>query len=403
MPDANAKTDADAKTVYNAEVRALDGWPDTLFDPAAFRREQAQLARVWTFLGHTADVAKDGDWFRATIATRSVFVQRFGDEVRGFENRCVHRSYPLRVKDKGNGPIRCGFHHWRYDAEGRAVEIPQCERVFGTTPQEIGARLNPVQIATCGALIFGRFQAPGDSQTLEDYIGDAFPILEAMWLPSVKPQFLTGPVRANWRLCFQIAVEDYHVVAVHKGVFGKDGYLKRENIGYFRWGLHSAFFTTPERDAFARMAAECRAGTWRSANYRVFHIFPNLTISHYRTDGQHWYVMAMQYSAVATDRTLMRAWFNHAPFPPAEPHSWYEPFVRPFKDPVRPAIVRYYSHKVLSQDTGVCEKLQTIARQINPAPILGGLEERIGWLDDSYQKIVRGSAASSERTKSAAD
>jgi nitrite reductase/ring-hydroxylating ferredoxin subunit len=219
-----AMPDADAKTVYRAEVRKLDTWPETLFDEAAFRREQTQLARVWTFLGHTWDVAKDGDWFRATIATRSVFVQRFGDELRGFENRCVHRSYPLRTKDKGNGAIRCGFHHWRYDADGRAVEIPQCEQLFGTTPQEMGARLNRVQIATCGALIFGRFQALGDNETLEDYLGEAFPIFQAMWPPAVKPQFLTGPVKANWRLCFQIAVEDYHVVAVHKGMFGKDGY-----------------------------------------------------------------------------------------------------------------------------------------------------------------------------------
>ena len=58
------------------------------------------------------------------------------------------------------------------------------------------------------------------------------------------------------------------------------------------------------------------------------------------TDGQHWYVMAMQYSAVGTDRTLMRAWFNHAPFPPAQPHPWYEPIVRPFKDRALGAVDR---------------------------------------------------------------
>ncbi|HWB50570.1 MAG TPA: Rieske 2Fe-2S domain-containing protein [Stellaceae bacterium] len=393
--------DTDAKAGYEAEVRPLDTWPDTLFDEAAFQREQTRLAHVWTVLGHVRDIAKDGDWFRSAIGTRSVFVQRFGGALRGFENRCVHRSYPLRTRDKGNGPLRCGFHHWRYDADGRAIEIPQCERLFGTTPGELGARLNPIEVATCGALIFGRFPASGRSETLEAYLGDFFPILQAMFPVAVKPQFLTGLVKANWRLCFQIAVEDYHVVAVHKGIFGKDGYLKRDKIGYHRWGLHSAFFTDPDPDGFAKMAAACRAGTWRSASYRVFHIFPNLTISHYRTDGQHWYVMAMQYSAVAADRTLMRAWFNHAPFPPAEPHPWYEPIVRLFKDPVRAPIVRYYSNKVLAQDTGVCEKLQTIARQINPAPILGGLEERIGWLDDAYRQVVGGEAG--DRRRSAAD
>src|SRR5437868_3391671 len=76
------------------------GWARSLTDPVEFRREQDRLAHVWTFLGLTRDVANDGDWFRASLATRSVFVQRFGDEIRGFENRCAHRGYPLRNADK---------------------------------------------------------------------------------------------------------------------------------------------------------------------------------------------------------------------------------------------------------------------------------------------------------------
>jgi phenylpropionate dioxygenase-like ring-hydroxylating dioxygenase large terminal subunit len=68
-----------------------------LTDPAAFAHEQAQLARVWTLLGLTADVSNDGDWFRATLGGRSVFVQRFGDTLRGFENRCAFsRSFKRR-------------------------------------------------------------------------------------------------------------------------------------------------------------------------------------------------------------------------------------------------------------------------------------------------------------------
>jgi len=374
---------------YTATAQTLENWPDTLVDAAAFRREQTSLAKMWTFLGHARDVAKDGDWFRTTLATRSVFVQRLGDELRGFENRCAHRSFPLRTADKGNGPILCGFHHWRYESEGRAIDIPQCEKLFGGSPQEVGARLRPVEVARCGALILGRFQAPGDNETLEAYLGDAFPILEAMFPQGAAPQFLTGPVKANWRLCFQIAVEDYHVVAVHSPIFGKAGYLKRENIGYFRFGRHSAFFTTPDPDALAKMVAECRAGTWRSANYRVIHIFPNLTITHYRTDGHHWYVMAMQYVPVAHDRSVMRAWFHHAPFPPSGPYPWFERLFKPAVDLTRRAIVRYYSNKVLKQDSAVCEKLQTVASQIRPSPVYGGLEERLGWFEEGYAKATR--------------
>jgi len=393
-------------TAQSANAKRLTNWPDTLIDEAAFRHEQAQLAHVWTFLGHARDVAKDGDWFRATLATRSVFVQRFGSELRGFENRCAHRSFPLRTADKGNGPILCGFHHWRYNQDGRAVSIPQCQQLFGTTPEEMGARLTPVEIATCGALVFGRFRAPGDDQTLEEFLGEGFPILQAMWSSPARPQYLTKGVKANWRLCFQIAVEDYHVVAVHAGVFGKHGYLKRENIGYFRFGPHSAFFITPDPQALATMAAQCREGTWRSSDYRVFHIFPNLTISHFRTDGERWDVMAMQYVPVATDRAMMRAWFNRAPFASNRPCPWHEPWTRPLTEPLRRLLVRYYSNKVLNQDSSACEKLQTVASQIKNAPIYGGLEERLVWFEDEYERVTTMSGARASLAgehKSAAD
>jgi phenylpropionate dioxygenase-like ring-hydroxylating dioxygenase large terminal subunit len=147
----------------------LSNWPQTLVDAEAFRREQNELSRVWTFLGLARDVARDGDWFRASLATRSVFVQRFGDELKCFENRCAHRSFPLRTSDKGNGAIVCGFHHWRYDRDGRAVGIPMCQELFGTLPRELDARLNQVEIATCGELIFGRFAGPRANESLEQF------------------------------------------------------------------------------------------------------------------------------------------------------------------------------------------------------------------------------------------
>src|SRR5205823_3790343 len=146
------RTDCGAMKPQAPTPSPFTNWPDTLIDPARFREEQARLARVWTFLGFAHDVAQDGDWFRATIATRSVFVQRLGDELRGFENRCAHRSFPLRNADKGNGPIVCGFHNWRYDKNGEAVDIPLCG-VFGASPGELAARLNPIEIDTCGSLI----------------------------------------------------------------------------------------------------------------------------------------------------------------------------------------------------------------------------------------------------------
>ncbi|MGH7880046.1 MAG: Rieske 2Fe-2S domain-containing protein, partial [Candidatus Binataceae bacterium] len=166
-------------------------WANALTDPEAFVREQNQLAYVWTVLGLTTDIPHDGDWFRSMLGGRSVFVQRFGDELRGFENRCAHRFYPLRTADMGNGAIRCGFHHWQYNKDGLALGIPQCQELFGVTPRELNARLTRIDIATCGILIFGRFAAAGATDTLEQYLGDGYSILQSFCTRTTAPYSTT--------------------------------------------------------------------------------------------------------------------------------------------------------------------------------------------------------------------
>jgi phenylpropionate dioxygenase-like ring-hydroxylating dioxygenase large terminal subunit len=379
-------------------------WTRTMTDPREFRREQSLLAHTWTFLGLTRDVAGDGDWFRASLATRSVFVQRFGPELKGFENRCVHRSYPLRNADKGNGPIVCGFHHWRYDHEGRALGIPLCDELYGVIPRDLGARLEPIEVATCGTLVFGRFPAPEARESLEEFLGEGFAILQAMSQMGVAPQYISGAVAANWKLCLHITFDDYHGVAVHPGTFGKLGYVRRKNITYARFGLHSASINTPDPQALENMAAACRDGSFRSANYRIFQIMPNLIVSHFRSDRQYWHCLIQQYVPVAHDRSEIRGWLYPAPFP-AE-HHWLVPWTRPFTDPVRRLLVHHYVRLIAREDHEVCERIQRIAHQIGEAPLIGALEERIVWFEESCRRIMAAGEEAQARaavTRTAAD
>ncbi|HVV62266.1 MAG TPA: SRPBCC family protein [Pseudolabrys sp.] len=361
-------------------------WARTATDPEAFAREQEKLSHLWTFLGFTKDVANDGDWFRASLATRSVFVQRFGTELRGFENRCVHRFYPLRTEDKGNGPVLCGFHHWRYNKDGLALGIPLCEELYGVIPRKLNARLTPIEVATCGSLVFGRFPGPGATETLEEYLGEGFPILAAMAQMKEEPMLLSNSIKANWKLCLHITFDDYHGMAVHPSTFGKRGYVHRKNITYQRFGLHSTFLSTREPNPLQKMSAECREGTFRSKHYRIFQFMPDLLISHFKAYAQYWYCQLQQYVPVAHDRTEMRAWLYAAPFP--ADHKPHVKWTRPIVEPWRRRIVHHYAKVVAREDNEVCEKVQTIAHQIHERPILGALEERIGWFEESYAKAL---------------
>jgi phenylpropionate dioxygenase-like ring-hydroxylating dioxygenase large terminal subunit len=376
-------------------------WARSLSDPEVFAEEQRRLGRFWTFLGVTTDLRKDGDWIRATLGGRSVFVQRFGDTLRGFENVCLHRFYPLRTEDKGNGPVRCGFHHWQYNEEGVAVGIPKCKDMFGVGPREMDVRLAPVEIATCGILVFGRFAGEGETETLEESLGDAFTILSAICNPRRAPRRILTPIAANWKLLYHITLDDYHLVAVHPSTFGKGGYLPTEAPRYYRIGKHSAYFYDGRDGDVERMAEECRQGTYHPGLYRIFQLFPNLLVLHVDA-GLSWYVILQQYVPVAHDRSLSRSWFFPVPFAPVD-RSWLRGLARKIAEPYVPWVLPFFMRRIFSEDNGVCEGIQTVAGQIGGFPILGRHETRIEWFEEVYENAVRGGSPEAIRGRAHPD
>jgi phenylpropionate dioxygenase-like ring-hydroxylating dioxygenase large terminal subunit len=372
--------------MQQSNVGHIPFWARSLNDPTFFSEEQAQLGEIWTLVGLTTDIPQDGDWFRASLGSRSIFVQRFGDTVRGFENLCAHRFYPLRTKDKGHGPIRCGFHHWQYNKDGLAVGIPKCQELFGKSPRELDARLTRLEIATCGVLIFGRFPSAEHTDSLEEYLGEGFAILQAMWSLKGVPDRNSMQIAANWKLCFHITLDDYHIVAVHPSTFGKNGYLPLNVVQYYRFGRHSAYLYGGGEGELSRMATQCRAGTYRPSEYRIWQFFPNLLAVHFRAD-RTWYVLIQQYLPIAHNRTQLRSWYAKAPFPPAD-RNWTGRLRRKLTEPWLPLFVPYYMRKIAGEDNTICEHVQRVAPQISARPILGRHEERIGWFEEAYAQVV---------------
>ena len=374
----------------------MEDWAQALLDPQAFRDEQRRLAHAWTFLGIAGDAAHDGDWFRASIATRSVFVQRFGDQLRGYENVCAHRFYPLRIEAKGNGPIVCGFHGWHYNRDGRVVGAPICNMVFGKLPHELGVQLRPIEVATCGSMIFGRFPSPQAVQSLEDYLGDAFPILQAMSRMPARPLYVERPIRAHWKLNFHATLDDYHGPTVHPTTFGRHGWLPSLSMRrYFRLGANSAYLFTDDEDCFEKLLTGCRTGTYRSEHFFVLQILPNLVVAHVDADRPYWYCNIMQYLPVAPDRTTFRSWSYPAPF--AAESSWWSRTTRPITDLFRRPIYLHYFKRVVNEDATVCERIQEMAHQIDRAPMLGAQEERIGWFEESLRTLPAQTTQREER------
>ncbi|WP_188612341.1 aromatic ring-hydroxylating oxygenase subunit alpha [Chelatococcus reniformis] len=351
-----------------------------------FWREQAEIGKIWQLVGLTTSVEREGEWFRSTLGGRSIFVQRFKDGLRGFENVCVHRGHPLRTEDKGNGPIRCGFHHWQYDQHGRALGIPKCNEMFGASPRELNARLRTLDVANCGILIFARFPNERFHEPLETYLGPGFDILRSLWSEGRSPYIWSTELKANWRLGHHISLDDYHIVAVHPSTFGKNGYLPQEVVKYYRFGRHSAYFYNADEKALQKMVEDCRNGTFQPDGYRIMQFFPNLVAS-VSPIGSACLAGIMQYVPVAHDRTRLFMIIQDYPRPAAD-QSRSRALVRRLKLPIILRSAQLMTRKIFKEDNAVCEHMQAIVHQLDRPPILGRQEERIGWFEENYADVV---------------
>ncbi len=366
-------------------------WARAMSDPAAFAAEQEQLGHVWTFLGLASEIPAVNDWFTTVLGGRSIFVQRFESGLRAYENRCAHRFYPLRIGRTGHGPVVCGFHHWRYNAEGRALGIPKCIEMYGRTPRDIDARLREVELAQCGDLVFGRF--PGRQHcALAEWLGPGHAILARLGEGLGKPDRFACEVAANWKLMMGISLDDYHVVAVHPGSFGKAGYIPPETIHYTRFNAHSAYLPGSPPGTLQAIAEACRAGNYVPERYRIFQFFPGLIVALIKAldyaGDTYWFVLIQHLEPLAPGRT--RTTTRFAPLPFGRPAGPVRKAFRAFTMPWMRLGVRIQSTRIHAEDHRACEQLQLRASQADAMPILSRQETRVGWFEESYARILDG-------------
>ena len=360
-------------------------WLASLCNDRVFAEEQSRLRSYWTFVGFTSDLAAHNDWIRRDLWGRSVFIQNFDGELRGFANCCAHRQFPIRSEDSGNGSVRCPFHHWTYDKTGRAIGVPMSKDLFGGPPKTIGARLENVNVDTCGSLVFARMPIAGGGPDLASFLGPAAPILKYFTDGAGRPSASAMAIAANWRLSVHMTLDDYHLVAVHPSTFGKDGYLKGDLPRYYQFGPHSAYFTEGGPDELDTMSKACADGSYVPGGYRIFSFFPNLSVIQI-TAMYRWYIVVLVHEPLAKDRAMVRAAFFEAPF--VKPRNaligTMDAILRPFRN----FFFSFYFHHILREDNGICEQHQRIAGQTHELPKFGAHEERIAWFENTYRDLV---------------
>jgi choline monooxygenase len=127
-------------------------------------------------------------------------------ELRAFVNVCRHRGSVLLDGAGTTRSIRCPYHAWTYDLDGRLRAAPRAE--------ELGDRelsLLPASVDTWGPFLF--VNADPDAEPLADALG------ELPQLVDLEPLRFHSRVRfelaANWKVAVENFLECYHCATAH--------------------------------------------------------------------------------------------------------------------------------------------------------------------------------------------
>ena len=174
------------------------------------------FADSWQLVGHQAVLAAPGDHVVAQAAGVPILLVRGEDSVlRAFANICRHRAGPLATCDgKGAKRLRCHYHGWLYDLQGRLKLAPEMADALDFDISSIALPEYPLRIWQ--GLVFVAVGTAPDFEALIDGIAARIAPIDVSQYRFMKRHVYE--VACNWKIYIDNYLEGYHVPFVHPGL-----------------------------------------------------------------------------------------------------------------------------------------------------------------------------------------
>lgn len=202
----------------NAPLGTARGLPSKAYtSDAVFELETQRLFRGgWLSVAFSHEVAEAGDVLPLTVAGVEMLVVRDGQgAVRAFHNVCRHRASTIVQEPcKGLTALRCPYHSWTYELNGRFRGAPTWDGAKHATLDPDENALAPIRCGEWQDLIF--VNLAGDAVALESFVAP----LEDRWskfdLAVMQPYaHAERVIDANWKVVMEGLLEVYHENFLH--------------------------------------------------------------------------------------------------------------------------------------------------------------------------------------------
>lgn len=261
------------KSLSMSPAKANLGLPGyCYFDSETFARELRTLWRsTWQFVCRESDLPNAGDYLTYLVGDQPIFVIRTANgELQAMHNVCPHRGARL-LDGQGNCTIvRCPYHSWTFNLEGKLLGVPQQKR-FPDLDKSI-VHLLPAQVDSWGGFIFVNPQTEGESLT--SYLAGFIDYLQQYnqpWEDLREVARWSYEESINWKFIVENYAEDYHFSTAHPQSLA---FFDFQNIRTTTTGRHCQIYVPYTAEEPPENYQGLR---WepRSVSYQGY-IFPNL-------------------------------------------------------------------------------------------------------------------------------
>lgn len=191
--------------------------PEHYTSEAQHRAEIRHLFHpAWHPLAAKSELARSGDFLTFELLETPILLRNFDGQLRAFLNVCPHRHSKLTDQPCGNTEmLRCQYHGWEYDADGRTGKIPDA-KAFRPWDRE-NSCLRTLLVDTCGDIVYVNLS--DNPVSLREWIGPLWDVWETYGGDYRHAGTWEKDFPCNWKVVLENSLESYHIPQVHPYTF----------------------------------------------------------------------------------------------------------------------------------------------------------------------------------------
>ena len=214
--------------VVNNTIEKSHGLPNECYTSEAYTKiERKKLfENKWVVVGVASSVPNIGDAKPFDLLGIPLIILRDKkNKIRVFHNVCSHRGYKILQKNcKIKNVIRCPYHSWSYDFEGKLMATPHIGGLNIHNSKKFekkNSNLKSIKTKVWMDIIFVNINS--NEMEFEEYIKP----LEKRWSRFINKEdqklivhsndygYFNLEVKSNWKFAIENYCESYHLPTIH--------------------------------------------------------------------------------------------------------------------------------------------------------------------------------------------